>query len=149
MTLHQRPTYQTLDEFLDSKDESDIRTVSFWWPLAPGEWWAPNFSAGGGTPLYSGRDPDPDRHAWAPGDLVMGFISPNRSRILRGQGGKRPTSEVLGAPFKYHVSFWGADDTYMETPYPSQWSKAETVAFIRSLPNPITKSWLSSRGFGG
>lgn len=117
---------------------------SFYWPLAPGDWWAPNFGPSGSHIPF-------ERNDYAPGDTVLVIVSP-QTRILKTKLNRKgvsiPSNELAGPPYSFRISVWGADDTYMEMEPSVYFTAREAQDFLRSLPNPLSREWLRSQGFG-
>lgn len=117
---------------------------SFYWPVAPGDWWAPNFGPMGVSIPF-------ERNDYAPGDTVLFIVSPQTRRIkpkLNRKGIEIASKELAGPPYLYRVSVWGADDTYMELEPKKILTAKEAQDFLGRIPNPVSKTWLRSQGFG-
>lgn len=114
-----------------------------WWPLAPGEWWSPNFAADKSTPKCC-------RHEWSPGDLVVINVNPQTHLLKKARdnkGNNKRSMELQGPPYLYRITVWGGDDDYVDMSPDVMWTAQQVKEFFWRLPNPLTRKWLNDIGF--
>lgn len=119
-------------EFLDSMSPMGLH--SFHWPVALGDWWAPNI-----CPKNAHFEWSPtERNSYERGDLVNVLVDNARDYHRR---------EVPGI---HKISFWGGDDHYLSMHDSDQiMTTSEVKRFLMELPNPVSQKWLRSLIKGG
>ena len=90
----------------------------FYWPVAPGESWYPNFR----RVEVIGEERGPNASGWLPGDMLFAIVRP--------------------IPGGYRVSLMGSDDHSLATGWTDPLSLSELKRFLFDLPMPLSTEYI-------